>query len=189
VQVAERSDREELLRRIVDLELRMFLAVQASIPSACQEMPDTFKLMRRASFLVLSDETLRSYLADLEEAMDEGQNLMEMKYARMDDMIPRLNDSPMIDRIVEVEGRWMDELAERYPLTFKGRSDYAAGVYLRSELETYSGKTLESYYRDVTEAMGAGRNLTEERYAYIFRESGYDSIDDVEKERTQAQQA
>ena len=186
--MTETTDREELLRKIVDLELRMFLAVQPSIPSACQEMPDTFKLMRRASFLVLSDETLRSYLADLEEAMDEGQNLMELKYARIDDMIPRLNDSPTIDRIVEVEGRWMDELAEKYPLTFQGRSDYAAGVYLRSELETYSAKTLDSYFRDVTQAMGAGRNLTEERYAFIFKESGYDSIDEVESERKQAQQ-
>jgi len=187
--MTETTDREELLRKIVDLELRMFLAVQPSIPSACQEMPDTFKLMRRASFLVLSDETLRCYLADLEEAMDEGQNLMELKYARIDDMIPRLNDSPTIERIVEVEGRWMDELAEEYPLTFQGRSDYAAGVYLRSELETYSAKTLDSYFRDVAEAMGAGRNLTEERYTFIFKESGYDSIGDVEKERTQAQQS
>jgi hypothetical protein len=187
--VTETTDREELLRKIVDLELRMFLAVQPSIPSACQEMPDTFKLMRTASFLVLSDGTLRCYLSDLEEAMDEGQNLMELKYARIDDMIPRLNDSPTIARIVEVEGRWMDELAERYPLTFRGRSDYAAGVYLRSELETYSAKTLDSYFRDVTEAMGAGRNLTEERYAFMFKESGYDSIDDVETERKQAQQA
>jgi hypothetical protein len=59
----------------------------------------------------------------------------------------------------------------------------------RSELETYSAKTLESYYRDVVDAVGAWRNLTEERYAFIFRESGYDSIDDVENERTQAQQA
>ena len=187
--MTETTDREELLRKIVDLELRMFLAVQTSIPSACQEMPDTFKLMRRASFLVLSDETLRSYLADLEEAMDEGQNLMELKYARMDDLIPRLSDSPTIDKIVEIEGRWIEELAERYPLTFKGRSDYAAGVYLRSELETYSGRTLDSYFTDVTEAAGAGRNLIEERYTYIFAESGYDSIDDVENERAQAQQA
>ena len=187
--MTETTDRAELLRRIVDLELRMFLAIQPSIPSACQEMPDTFRLTRRASFLVLSDETLRSYLRDLEEAMDEDQNLMELKYARMDDLVPQLNDSPTIDRIVEVEGRWMDELAERYPLTFRGRSDYAAGVYLRSELETYSDRTLDSYFRDVTVAMGAGRNLIEERYAFIFRESGYDSIDDVENEQKQAQQA
>ena len=185
--MAEQKDREELLREITDIELRMFLAVEPSIPSACQEQPETFKLMRKASFYVLSNETLESYLKDLQEALDENRNLMELKYARIDDLIPCLNNNPIIDKIVEAEGRWLKELAERSPLTFKGRADYAAGVYLRSELETYSNETLESYFKDVSKAMEEGRNLTEERYTFIFQQTGYDSIDDMESERKKAQ--
>jgi len=185
--MAEQKDREELLREITDIELRMFLAVQTTFPSACQEQPEAFKLMRKASFYVLSNETLESYLKDIQEALEENRNLMELKYARIDDLIPCLNDNPLIDKIVEAESRWLKELAERYPLTFKGRAEYSAGVYLRSELETYSNETLELYFTDVSRAIEEGRNLTEERYTFVFRQTGYDSIDDVENERKQAQ--
>ena len=185
--MVEEKNREELLRAITDIELRMFLAVEPSIPSACQEQPETFKLMRKASFYVLSNETLESYLNDIQEALEENRNLMELKYARIDNLVPCLNNDPIIDKIVEAESRWLKELAERYPLTFKGRADYAAWVYLRSELETYSNKTLGLYFKDVSKAMEDGRNLTEERYAFIFQQTGYDSSDAVESERQKAQ--
>ena len=185
--MTEGQNREKLLKEITDIELRMFLSVQTAIPSACQEQPETFKLMRKAGFHVLSNETLESYLRDAQEALEENRNLMELKYARIDDLITCLNSNPIIDRIVEVEGRWMKELAEQYPLTFKGRTEYAAGVYLHSELETYSNETLELYFKDISKAVEEGRNLTEERYTFIFQQAGYDSIDDVERERKQAQ--
>ena len=177
------GDHEQLLKDITDIELRMFLSLQTAFPSACLEQPETFKLMRKASFTVLSTGTLQSYLEDVREALDENRNLMELKYARIDNLIQCLNDNPLIDKIVEIEGRWFREMAEKYPHTFKGRADYSAGVYLRSELETYSNRTLELYYGDVSQAVEEGRNLTEERYRYIFRETGYESIDDVERER------
>lgn len=185
--MAEDRRREQLLKEVVDIEWRMFLAVETSIPSACQEQPNAFRLMRRASFHVLSSETLESYLRDLREALDENRNLMTLKYARIDNMIPPLSADPMIDKIVEIEGRWLSDLAKRYPLTFKGRTDYAAGVYLRSELETYSSETLDRYHKDVSRAQEQGRNLTEERYAFIFRQTGYASIDEVERERQKGQ--
>ncbi len=59
--MVQKKDREELLKEITDIELRMFLSVQTAIPSACQEQPETFKLMRKAGFHVLSNETLESY--------------------------------------------------------------------------------------------------------------------------------
>jgi hypothetical protein len=180
------KDHDTLLKEITDIELRMFLSVQTDTPSACLEQPDTFKLMRRGSFCVLSDETLESYLNDLEEALEENRNLVELKYARIDELIACLNDNPIIEKIVEIEGRWMQELGGKYPLTFKGRAEYSAGIYLRSELETYSNRTLELYYKDLSRAIEQGKNLTEERYTNIFRETGYDSIDDMEREREQA---
>jgi hypothetical protein len=177
------KSREQFLNDIVALELRMFMAIEPSTPSFCQEQPDAFKLMRRASYQVLSDETLESYLNDLQEAIDEGRNLIELKYARIDNLITSLSNNPLIEKIVEIEGKWLKELEKRYPLTFTSRADFAAGVYLRSELETYSDKTLELYYKDVCKAVEEGRNLTAERYTYLFKQTGYDSIDDIENER------
>jgi hypothetical protein len=185
--MAGNKSSEELLHDIVSIELRMFLTVQTSGPTTCQEQPETFKLMRRAGFHVLSPETLESYINDLQEAMEENRNLIELKYARIDSLIPPLSDNPLIEKIVEVEGRWLKELEKRYPLTFRGRADFATGVYLRSELETYSDRTLELYYKDVCKALAEGRNLTAERYTYLFKQIGYNSIDDMEKERKKAQ--
>jgi len=186
--MGKRMNREDLLREIVDIELRMFLAVEPSIPSACQEQPETFKLMRRASFNVLSDETLESYLQDLNEAMEDDRNLMSLKYARIDNLVPCLNSNPLIDKIVEVEAQWLEELAKRYPLVFKGQFDYAAGSYLRSELETYSDRTLDLYFKDISRALDKGENLTGKRYTFIFKNAGYNSIDDVEEERRKSRE-
>jgi hypothetical protein len=185
--MAGNKSSEELLHDIVSIELRMFLTVQTSGPTTCQEQPETFKLMRRAGFHVLSTETLESYLQDLEEALDEDRNLITLKYARIDELIPCLNDNPIIDKIVEIEERWLKELEKKYPLTFRNRADFAAGIYLRSELETYSDRTLELYYKDVCKALAKDRNLTAERYTYLFKQIGYNSIDAMEKEREKAQ--
>ncbi len=180
--MAGSKSREELINDIVAIELRMFLTVQTAGPTSCQEQPETFKLMRRAGFHVLSSETLESYLQDLQEALEEDRNLVTLKYARIDELISCLNDSHLIDEIVEIEGRWLRELEKKYPLTFRSRADFAAGIYLRSELETYSDQTLELYGKDLTKALDEGRNLTAERYTYLFKQLGYNSIDDMEQE-------
>ena len=181
--------RDQLIEEIVGIEIRMFLAVETPepMPSACQEQPDMLKLMRRASHWVLSDETLQSYLHDIQEAIEEDRNLMTLKYARMDNLIPVLNNSPLIDKIVEIESQWFTELAEKYPFTFKGRLEYSANVYLRSELETYSDRTLELYYKDISKAADEGRNLNADRYTYLFQQSGYDSIEEMEHDMKQKQ--
>ena len=184
--MAVNKSREELLHDIVAIELRMFLTVQTSGPTTCQEQPETFKLMRRAGFHVLSAETLQSYLQDLEEALDEDRNLVTLKYARIDELIPCLNDNPIIGKIVGIEERWFKELEKKYPATFRNRADFAAGIYLRSELETYSDRTLELYLKDLTKALDEGINLTAERYTYLFKQLGYNSIDDMEQERKRA---
>ncbi len=181
--MAGSKSREELMHDIVAIELRMFLTVQIAGPTTCQEQPETFKLMRRAGFHVLSSETLESYLQDLQEALEEDRNLVSLKYARIDGLIPCLNDSNLIGEIVEIEERWLRELEGKYPLTFRSRADFAAGIYLRSELETYSDRTLELYLKDLTKALDEGRNLTAERYTYLFKQLGYNSIDDMEQGR------
>jgi len=181
--MAGSKSHEELVHDIVAIELRMFLTVQTAGPTTCQEQPETFKLMRRAGFHVLSMETLESYLQDLQEAIEEDRNLVSLKYARIDELIPCLNDNHAIAKIAEIEERWLKELEKKYPLTFRSRADFAAGIYLRSELETYSDRTLELYLNDLNKALNEGRNLTAERYTYLFKQLGYNSIEDMEQER------
>jgi hypothetical protein len=42
------------------------------------------------------------------------------------------------------------------------------------------------YLKDLTKALDEGRNLTAERYTYLFKQLGYNSIDDMEQKRKQA---
>jgi hypothetical protein len=169
-----------VLDQVIALELKMFMAVRASEPSACQEHPEVFKVMRWMTHSVLSLEILKSYLIDLEEARAQGRNLMTEKYARMEDKIPRSKENDLIDEIVAIEMEWMRSLGNKYPLTFRGGNPGFRN-YLSSELETYSDKTLDLYHEAVTEARSEGRNLAEERYDNLFRRLGYGSVEGREK--------
>jgi len=175
----EKRNRKELLDNIIKLELDMFERVRTSEPSLCKERPETFRVMRRMTHSVLSTETLESYLGDLQKAESEGRNLLTEKYARMDNRIPPLKSNPIIDNIVEIEARWMEELSQKYPRTFKRGAGFK--IYLSSELETYSDETLKLYSRDVSRSEKGGRNLAEERYTKLAKQIGYGSIDELEE--------
>ena len=174
----EKGKRKELLDNIIEFEFDMFERVRTSEPSLCQEQPETFRAMRGMTHSVLSTKTLQSYFEDLQKAKAEGRNLLTEKYARMDNRIPPLKINPIIDDIVEIEARWMEELSRKYPHTFKLGPGFK--IYLSSELETYSDQTLKLYFGDVSRAEKKGRNLTEERYAKLTKQMGYGSIDELE---------
>lgn len=180
--------RDELLTRIIDIEWDMMQRVIAAEPNLCQQRPETFRAMRGMSHSVLSDETLRSYFNDLEGALEAGRNLITEKYARMDNLILPLSDSPLIPKIVKIEMDWIQQLNDRFPLTFKGRFASFEN-YLSCELETFSDQTIELYYRDVFSAAEAGKNLTEQRYLNLFEKMGYGSIEEVEKKAKDSSQA
>lgn len=173
--MGEDKKRDEILNEILDRELKMFLDVKSLEPSSCQEHPMAFRKMRYITHCVLSTDTLASYLEDLRKAEQQGRNLFTEKYARMDDLIPPLNSNPLIQKIVEIEFEWMKQLAERYPRLFQKPRDF---TYLACELETYSDRTLELYYRDVCKAQEEGRNLAEERYTVLFKDLGYSSLEE-----------
>lgn len=177
-------DNTELVKRIVELELDMFERVRTSEPSLCQEKPAAFKSMRSMSHSVLSRETLESYLQDLQQANIDGKNLLTLKYARMESKIPPLKEKTVIDDIVKIEENWMMELSMRFPYVIKGAPGFS--IYLSSELETYSDKTIDLYLADVLKAREEGRNLAEERYNWLFEKIGYGSI---EKANEQARNA
>jgi hypothetical protein len=183
------SDKRKWIERILDLELNMFLNVRSEVPVSCQDNPDGFRLHRRAQFSVWSEETLRSYHDDLLDAEQQGRNLMTLKYARMENLIPPLTVNPIIDAIVQMALEAQRVMLERYPnilsqgrpLEDNGSASTSFATYLRGELETYSDRTLELLHRDIQQIGERGENWAIQTYTHLFRELGHESLDAVEE--------
>jgi hypothetical protein len=182
---------EKLIAKIVELELEMFLAVPADGVYSCQQDPDGFGLHRRAQFSMWSEDALQSYLEDLYRAKEDGRNLMTIKYARMEALIPPENRNSRIDEIVAIQCGWQREMVEMYPYLMAGarplsRSDDANydtsfEIYLRGELETYSESTLALLHRDILTLKKTGVNGSEIIYGHLARELGYDSVEAADR--------
>ena len=119
----------------------------------------------------------------------ENINLMTEKYARINGLLPFSGIHPLIDDIIKIEVNWQKEIVQKYPHIFIdtttcGVSDFE--IYLRSEIETYSYKTLEYLFRDVSEALIEEKNLTKEIYIKAFQKLGYNSLEEVEYEKREA---
>jgi len=183
------SEEGKLIERILELELNMFLNVRSEYPVSCQQNPEGFRLHRGTQFSLWSEETLRSYHDDLLKAEQQGRNLMTLKYARMENLIPPLSVNPIIDEIVQMELKAQREMLLQYPgILTRGRplGDDGSGTtsfktYLRGELETYSDRTLELLYRDIRQIEDRGENWAIQTYTHLFRELGYESLDEVEE--------
>jgi len=181
-------EKDKVIKNIIDLELNMFLNVHSLNPASCQGNPAAFRLHRGAQFSVWSEETLQSYLDDLLKAKEQGRNLMTLKYARMENLIPPLNQNPIIDVIVQMELEAQQEMHSRYPnilgrgrpLENNGMGTTSFKTYLRGELETYSDRTLELLYRDIKEIKESGQNWAQRLYSNLVRTLRYRSIDELE---------
>lgn len=183
--------KQELIDKILDKEHAMFLAVPADGEYSCREDEGSFRLHRGSQFITWSEETLASYLRDLSEAESSGTNLMTLKYARMDDLIPPVSVNSLVGEITNVQKRWQREMFGRYPNFMAGarplederehENDTSFERYLRSELETYSDETLASLKRDIDAKLKAGINMPEESYEYLVRRMGYGSLKDAEE--------
>jgi hypothetical protein len=190
------ATREELIAKIIELELEMFLAVPADGIYSCQQDPDGFGLHRRVQFSIWSEDTLQSYLDDLKRAKEDGINLMTIKYASMQDLIARENRSPLIAEILAIQYRWQEEMVLKYPDLMAGArhlpgSDDTAGetafeTYLRGELETYSDGTLTLLLCDVMKLKKIGINGSEKIYEHLVKELGYDSIEAANQAQKQS---
>jgi len=94
----------------------------------------------------------------------------------------------LIQKIIEIETRWQNELIEKYPNIFKTKVNGSKGLnfekYLKSELETYPPLTIEYYFRDVSNAEKEGRSLALEGYEYMFKELNYSSLEEANQKIT-----
>ena len=161
-------EREALLDEIIEHELAMFLATPNEGGTAdCQQRPDTFRVMRRMAHITHDDATLKSYLYDLRAAEESGRNFMLEKYARMDDLLPPLSESPLLDEIADAENAFLEAAAKERPDRIQRNGSDVFRRYLRCELETLSPETLELYAEEVRRAKAEGRNLVLERHQWL----------------------
>jgi hypothetical protein len=190
----------KIIDKILEVEWEMFIAVNdkadplAQKHPSCRDYPDEFKIHRSSKLLAWSENTLSSYLNDISNARDTGTNLMTYKYARMDNLIPSQNQSPFIDKLAKVHVDWQKKFIADYPRIMSGGRALTGGkpgidwasfeTYLRSELETYSEKTLESLYTDTEKLKEQGKSMSEEIYTYLVRAKGYKSLEDAEKKQS-----
>ena len=174
--------KQRIVERILEIEVEMFLSVPAVREPECRSRIEDMKLHRRGQFAGWSEETCASYLEDLQRAKTEGKNLMTLKYARMDDLIPPLSTNPAIGRIRDRFVDWQRQVISRYPNIMRGARDLDGfAAYLEAELETYSDRTLELLRADVEACSRAGGNLSLEVYRLLAEQAGYDSIEAMEK--------
>ena len=163
----------------------MFQTVPSVGAAPCREHPDAFRLHRKAQFSIFSRETLQSYHNDITRARRDNINLMTLKYARMDNLVPPVNTSPLIDAIADIMVAWQlawgakhpNLMTRARPVTSETATHFQISfeTYLRGELETYSEQTLAFLFRDLQQLQAEGKNGSEEIYRFLAREMNRDA--------------
>jgi len=196
---------EQVMREVLDLEWEMFHSVQGiDGPSACQQDRKTFEIMRSSQLKGWNDEVVASYRDDLRQAKGQGRNLMAEKYGRMMECtspceyrriapgLPALDPEavPLIERILDMSVRWMEEVAAKYPhvgaqgrpVRNSGDTPYSPSfeTYTRGELATYSVRTLHLLEKHYLQMAAQGENPAEVILRHTVEEYGYASLERAE---------
>ena len=198
---------EELAEEIARLEFEAFDKVKnMGGRASCQDDWGTFSIMRKSQYLTWNKTMLLQYLYDFNREYRRGHNLIEEKYGRMMEStapeeyekikghFPKLSaeKKAIIEQIVGMQVRWMEEFAGRYPaLAGNARRihtweddafDTSYETYLRGELGTYSDKMLELYGRYVVEYARSGGNPACDIMENSVRMYGYTDMEEAERE-------
>lgn len=193
--------KENIVESIIEIEWNMFQNVQnVGGRAACQDELHTFRIMRASQAESWSEAVLESYQSDLAEALKEGRNLMTEKYARMmkstspseyadiEHLLPSLSVevNEYIEKISSIVLEWETELLVKYPAILKnGRPIHTSDdtpfvtsleTYLKSELATYSLRTLELYHEHVSSQKLNNINGSELTLLHTIRSYGYQTL-------------
>jgi hypothetical protein len=198
------SKKDDLVSRVIEREWDMFQDVEnIGGKASCQQNYQTFETMRYSQAMSWSEETLESYLEDLQNALNNKRNLMTEKYARMmestsplehaqiERLLPPLDPGvpEIIDQIVTIIINWEEEVIEKYPyIASRGRvlrstedTPYSTSIetYLRGELSTYSLKTLKLHLENVLNQKAKNINGSELIHINTVKRYGYESLEEA----------
>ena len=195
-------EKEKIIEEILEKEWKYFSNLNNIGGRAdCQDNREDFIIMRKSQWETFNEETLLSYLEDL----NSKNNPLFQKYAQMmkynspeeyekiKDILEKASEekTDLVNKIMFIYMEWEKEFFERYPIfSSMGRPLYSLEddnietsieTYLRGELLSYSEKTLKLYLNYVIDNKEKNINLAIKNMDNLARMQGFNDSDDVEE--------
>ena len=195
-------EKEKIIEEILEKEWKYFSNLNNIGGRAdCQDNKEDFIIMRKSQWETFNEETLLSYLEDL----NSKNNPLFQKYAQMmkynspeeykkiKDILEKASDekTDLINKIMFIYMEWEKEFFERYPIfSSMGRPLYSfedddietsIETYLRGELLSYSEKTLRLYLNYIIDNKEKNINLAIKNMDNLARMQGFNDSNDVEE--------
>ena len=197
-----KMEKEKIINEILEKEWKYFSNLNNIGGRAdCQDNKEDFIIMRKSQWETFNEETLLSYLEDL----NSKNNPLFQKYAQMmkynspeeykkiKDILEKASDekTDLVNKIMFIYMEWEKEFFERYPIfSSMGRPLYSSEddnietsieTYLRGELLSYSEKTLKLYLNYVIDNKKKNINLAIKNMDNLARMQGFNDSNDVEE--------
>ena len=195
-------EKEKIINKILEKEWKYFSNLNNIGGRAdCQDNREDFIIMRKSQWETFNEETLLSYLEDL----NSKNNPLFQKYAQMmkynspeeykkiKDILEKASEekTDLVNKIMFIYMEWEKEFFERYPIfSSMGRPLYSSEddnietsieTYLRGELLSYSEKTLKLYLNYVIDNKEKNINLAIKNMDNLARMQGFNDSNDVEE--------
>ena len=197
--------KKELVEEIIRREAEMFQSTQnIGGRASCQDDLKTFYNMRRSQMDAWNEETLESYLADLQAVQEAGRNLVTEKYFHMMEYthpmeyamqkhmvaMPEEETKRIAQEICDVMIADTEILHKNYPcVAGAGRplhsTQDALGyvsveTYQKGELYTYSLHTLQCLQAHLKKLQEQGISLAAVILENGVKSYGYESLEQAE---------
>ena len=195
-------EKEKIIEKILEKEWKYFSNLNNIGGRAdCQDNREDFIIMRKSQWETFNEETLLSYLEDLNSknnplfqkyAQMMKYNLPE-EYEKIKDILEKASEekNDLVNKIMFIYMEWEKEFFERYPIfSSMGRPLYSSEddnietsieTYLRGELLSYSEKTLKLYLNYVIDNKEKNINLAIKNMDNLARMQGFNDSDEVEE--------
>lgn len=194
--------KSELIKKILEIEWQYFTKLNNIGGRAdCQDNKDDFIIMRKSQWETFNEETLNSYLDDLNSMVNPlfikyaemmKYNMPE-EYEKIKDKLPIITDMKIkiVEKIMSIYMKWEEEFFEKFPnYANMGRPlssssddemEISIETYLKGELLSYSERTLEFYLKYIEEMKKKNINLAIKNMDNIAKYQGFSNSLEVEE--------